>query len=300
MIRPPVNDPARQEPPGSGTGIGGSDATSTLLDEALEMSARYEPIDGHPGYYRHGASVAFRYRLRSGRQRWASAPTIRAAKRMREELSTDARRGQVAAPAPRFDRYAPAWLESYAGRTARGLRATTRASYGRQLERFAIPYFGAQALDRITPTDVREYAQAVAAQVKRQTGRDPARDTVRLALAPVKALLATARDDGIIPTNPAAGVRLIVPARNETQAERARAWSPVELAALVAELPEEWRLFAALLAETGLRFGEAAELRFADVDLGKRELLVERSYFRGRVSRRRRGTAAAACVSPRS
>src|SRR5262249_40300891 len=148
--------------------------------ETPEMSARYEPIDGHSGFYRHGNAVAFRYRLRSGRQRWASAPTLRAAKRHREELQTDARRGQVAGPTERFDVYARAWADSYDGRTSRGLRPTTRDGYRRQLERHAIPYFGKQRLGEITPTDVREYVRHVTAKIAKRTKKAPARDTVRL------------------------------------------------------------------------------------------------------------------------
>jgi hypothetical protein len=76
-------------------------------------------------------------------------------------LATDARRGRVGGPTERFDRYARVWIESYAGRTSRGLRTTTRASYARQLERYAIPYFGARRLDELTPADVRSFAQHV-------------------------------------------------------------------------------------------------------------------------------------------
>jgi len=94
---------------------------------------------------------------------------------------------------------------------------------------------------------------------------------------------AGARDDGAIPSNPAAGVRLNLPQLADI-AERAKAWAPAEFAALVSKLPEEWRLFAAFLAETGLRFGEAAELRWRDIDLGSGLVTVERSYFRGHVS----------------
>jgi integrase len=111
------------------------------------------------------------------------------------------------------------------------------------------------------------------------------RDRVRLALAPVRAMLATARDDGLIPTNPAAGIRVI--AYQETSeaasAKRAKAWTPDEFALLLGKLPPTERLFCAFLAETGLRIGEAVELRWRDLDLGTRRLRVERSFYRGRV-----------------
>jgi integrase len=208
---------------------------------------------------------------------------LRAAKRHREELQTDARRGQIAGPSERFDRYARAWVDSYAGRTSRGLREATRADYREQLERYAIPHFGKQRLDEITPTDVRDFIRVLAKRKSDKTKMPLARNTIRLALSPVKALLATARDDGLIPTNPAAGVRLVVSDASEPRA-KVGAWSPAELAGIVTKLPERWRLFACLLAETGLRIGEAVELRWVDLDLGARELRVERSYYRGHVN----------------
>ena len=52
---------------------------------------------------------------------------------------------------------------------------------------------------------------------------------------------------------------------------------------LIAELPPEWRLFYCFLAETGLRIGQAIELRWGDVDLGHKRLTVARQLYRGRV-----------------
>jgi integrase len=76
----------------------------------------------------------------------------------------------------------------------------------------------------------------------------------------------------------------MIVAEPQSQERRARAWAPQELAKLCAQLPEGWRLFAAFLAETGVRFGEAGELPWSDLNLGDCELRVERSYFRGHVS----------------
>jgi integrase len=41
--------------------------------------------------------------------------------------------------------------------------------------------------------------------------------------------------------------------------------------------------FYRFLADTGLRVGEAIELRWKDVDLGRRIVRVRRRYYRGRV-----------------
>jgi integrase len=63
-----------------------------------------------------------------------------------------------------------------------------------------------------------------------------------------------------------------------------------ELLAVLHELPEGWRLFFEFLAETGLRIGEAIEVRWRDfenldVEVGARWLRVQRRYYRGRVAR---------------
>jgi integrase len=283
----PDNGPATQQRPGPGTEGVSLDATPSvqpLPSPEDDVTRRHEPIVGHPGFYRHGNRVAFKYRLRSGRVRWGSAANLREAKRRRAELQTDARRGQITGPTERFDTYARAWIDSYPGRTSRGLRAATRDGYRIQLERFAIPFFGGMTLGAITPVDVREYTTHVASEIRKRTGRDPSRNTVRLALAPVKALLATARDDGLIPADPAARVRLLVPDSHTSDSERVKAWTPEELSRLVAELDGHARLLACFLVETGLRRGELLELRWSDVDLGHGTLTVNRTIYKGQVT----------------
>ncbi len=99
----------------------------------------------------------------------------------------------------------------------------------------------------------------------------------------MRTLLATAHEDGIIPTNPANGVRITRPAEVEQDDRRARALTGDELARLYAETPEAWRLFVRLLAETGLRISEAVALSWADVDLGRRRVMVRRRLYRGRM-----------------
>jgi integrase len=250
------------------------------------MSARYEAIDGHPGFYRRAGAVAFRYQTRRGRRKWATAPTIRAAKRRKAELETDARRGLLGdAGRLTFETYAPIWLAGYTGRTSGGIRASTVDDYRKRLEKHAYPFFGAMRLADVVPTDVRAFVAHVAAKKNPRTMKPLSRNSVRLALAPVRALLATARDDGLIPTNPAAGIRVI--AHHETgeaaSAKRAKAWTPDEFTLLVGKLPPTERLFCAFLAESGLRIGEAVELRWRDLDLGAHRLRVERSFYRGRV-----------------
>jgi len=75
------------------------------------------------------------------------------------------------------------------------------ADYKRALERHAYPVLGRMRLVDIEPRDVR----ALVATIERKR-LSP--NSVRIAIAPVKAMLATAVEDGAIRSNPAAGVRL--------------------------------------------------------------------------------------------
>jgi integrase len=185
-----------------------------------------------------------------------------------------------------FAEYATDWIATYTGRTSRGVGPETRADYRRALGLDdqgeptgdgAVAFLGRKRLAEIEPRDLRQYATHVAAKgVKR--------DTVRLALAPVKALLATAAEDGLIRANPAHGLRNLLPAHLAREGEEPiKALTEDELQRLLAELPPQWRPFFDFLSQTGLRIGEAIEVRAGDIDFGKRRLHVQRRYYRGRV-----------------
>jgi integrase len=244
------------------------------------MSAAMERIKGAPGYFSRGGRVVFSYRDECGKQRWGSARNLAEARRLKAQAITDVARGEHDPRAREtFGDYARRWVETYAGRTSRGLQPETREGYRRVLEAKAIPFLGRMKLTEIRPLDVKEYAASVAA-----TGCS--RDTIRLAVAPVRACLATAVEEGLLRSNPSAGLRLFVQERateTDEDAERVKALTPEQVAVLVEHTPERWRLFVTFLAETGLRVGEAIELRWRDVDLGALTVDVRRKVYRGRV-----------------
>jgi integrase len=255
------------------------------------MSARLERTR-YPGVYKRGGRYVYLYRDAGKRQRSGSAATLAEAKAKRSTELSKVAHGRWREPSKTtFADYAAEWVKTYAGRTSRGLRESTREDYARTLgidpstgEPFdpptrAVAFFGARRLSEIRPSDVKRYAAEVA-------GRGVSRDTVRLALAPVKALLATAVEDDLLDSNPAAGLRIAravgdVPEPEEE--EKAKALSEEEAARLVGEAAPEWRLLVAFLIETGLRPSEALALRWRDLDLGRRRVKVRRSVNRGRV-----------------
>jgi len=129
-------------------------------------------------------------------------------------------------------------------------------------------------LAAVQPADIKRFARHVA-------DRGVSASTVRLALAPVKAMLADAFEAGDIRTNPAAGVRLALNGTGAQEDKHAKALTEEEFGRLLAQIPEEWRLFFELLAQTGLRIGEAIALHFGDVDFDRRRVQVRHRYYRG-------------------
>jgi integrase len=178
-----------------------------------------------------------------------------------------------------FEDYARDWLTSYRGRTKRGrISDRTRKLYRRDVERWAIPFFAGSKLAEIEPPEVRAFVTHLEAAGLRAS-------TVRSVLAPVRAMLATAVEDGSLASNPAREIR--IGGDSDEQAEDAaeiRALTKAELRELFAEIPDEWRPFFELLTQTGLRISEAIGLQWRDVELGESpELHVRRQDCRGEV-----------------
>ncbi len=230
-----------------------------------------------PGIFRRGGRYDVSYRDPRGRQRWKAARTLREAKVLQAALRADVARGEFRALSRVvFADYAQEWVGTYQGRTSRGIRAATKADYERDLRRYAVPFFGGRRLSEIEPRDVKRLAHELI-----DAGLSTA--TVRRVLAPVRALLATALEEGLIRTNPALGVRLARPAGDPDDDGEVRALTEHELAALLAATPDEWRLLVRFLAHTGLRISELVALRWQDVDLGRGRVRVRRRDYRGSV-----------------
>jgi integrase len=241
------------------------------------MSGSFTPVEGHPGFVQRRGLIYFRFRDHRGRRRWGpGSETIEEAIARREEAKVDVRRGDYRQHSQEsFTSYARSWLDTYEGRTSRGITETTRDDYRRRIEQEAIPYFGKMRLSEIAPQDVKGYARKL-------ERRGLAPNTVRLAVAPVRALFATAVEEGLIPSNPAAGLRL-AQRRDPDHEERVKAMSEEQLRALLAAIPEAEALFFRVLAWSGLRIGEMVELRWSDVDLGERIVHVRRRFHDGRI-----------------
>ncbi len=100
--------------------------------------------------------------------------------------------------------------------------------------------------------------------------------------AALSAMFATAVDDGLLRSNPVAGVRIPADPSEEPVEEHAKALTRADLAILLAAIPEGWRLFFEFLAHTGLRIGEAVGLTWEHIDLGEHpHVEVREQFYRG-------------------
>lgn len=235
-----------------------------------------------PGVYRRGGSYVVRYR-HQGQERKRCVRTYDEARDLKATLSTDIRRGEYRElHGVTFAEYAAEWLDSYGGRTVGGLRESTRDGYRWSLQT-AAPYFESRTarLSDIEPRDVRAYV-AWRFDAKAQ-GRELSVGTVRKHLATLKVLFATAVEDGLLRYNPAAQARVTRPGPVKIERTQVRAMDPDQLAAVLDTLDPDWRPFFELLATTGLRIGEALELRWRDVDLGAKRLSIGRQVYHGEV-----------------
>lgn len=229
-----------------------------------------------PGVWKRGGRYVVVFRDSNGKQRKRFARTLAEARRLKSELGADVGRGEYRELSTvGFAEYSREWIANYTGRTRRGIGDGTKADYADALERYARPFFGRVRLAAIEPREVKRYATHLAAQ-----GLAPS--SVAKNVAPVRALLATALEEGLIRSNPAAGLR-IARASDDEQDERVKALTVEQVDTLLAEVPAELRLFLRFLFETGLRIGEAIEARFRDVDFGGQWLAVERQHTRGKV-----------------
>lgn len=226
----------------------------------------------YPGIYSRGSRYVVLWRHRGIQQQ----ETFRTLAEAREAQGRRRQAGEKRAyTRATFEDYALVWFDSYNGRTARGLAESTRGQYRRSIELYAMPFFARDRLADIEPPDVRRFVRSL-------EDRGQKAGSVRKNLAPLKALFATAVEDGAIRSNPTTSVRVgaqRVPVDDQPQA---KAMTREELQVVLAALPEEWRPFFRFLAQTGVRISEALGLTWGDVELGVcPQVHIRRQLYKG-------------------
>ncbi|WP_422389909.1 tyrosine-type recombinase/integrase [Arthrobacter sp. N1] len=149
------------------------------------------------------------------------------------------------------------------------LRASTAAAMRSDVRATILPYWGDRVLADITKDDVQRWV----------AGMGKAARTVDTIHGRLNNFLSWCVDQQRITVNPARGVNLPRGAKREHQF-----LTVAQVRALAEAIDGRYADLVWLLATTGMRMGEACELRWKDVDLRRRRLTVARAvvFVQGR------------------
>jgi integrase len=175
--------------------------------------------------------------------------------RLAEGRLGDPRRGKRT-----FRRYVEGeWLPNHV------MEATTREGYTYSIYRHILPWFGQMRMNQIMPSDVREWITHLA-----NSGVKPS--NMRALKCILSAVFTTALNDQVTFLHPCKGVKSpTVPPVTLTIV------TPEQFDALYQALPSAGaQLMVETAIESGLRWGELAELRPRDLNPGTRMLTVSR------------------------
>jgi integrase len=162
----------------------------------------------------------------------------------------------------RYSDWLDEWLSS---RERRGdLKASTLDNYRRYVECDIKPsQLGRLRLTDIRRTEIRRFIDSLVTAERGAT-------TIRRIVAVVQGSLTAALRDDLIATNPARGVRL-----PNVDAHEFEPWQPAQVGAFLDHTAtHRLGVLFELAVFTGLRRGELLGLRWADVELARRELTV--------------------------
>jgi integrase len=194
-----------------------------------------------------------RYRAPDGRERSRRFPTKREAQAHLDQVGVDRRAGVWRDP--RAGRIQLAEWAIQWGSTTVHLRASSRARDESYLRNHVLPRFGGMRLDAIGVLDVRRWVADLSA-----SGLAPA--TVHKAYQTLSKVLRGAVDAGLLAQTPCRRIEL-----PRIEHEEMRFLAPAEIAQLADAIDARYRALVLVASYCGLRIGELAGLRRAQVDL---------------------------------
>lgn len=165
----------------------------------------------------------------------------------------------------------------------RRLRPQSRLAYLADWDNHVVPYLGTKRVGSLTPADIRTWhadlTSALAARMAEVNwvstgGRRDGSAAAARAYRILRMVMNQAVEDGLQTANPCqikgAGTYK-KPVRPTLTVE--------EVEQLAGAVPQRYRALVLLLAWTGLRLGEATELRWRDVDLDGCSIRIERAVY---------------------
>ncbi len=189
--------------------------------------------------------------------------TKRDAERAADRLEKQAECGAVADRSRRkitFGNY----VDGFYWPAAQHLEPTTLAAYQSNLDRHFLPRFGRMRMANIVASEVQAWVNDASA-----AGLSP-RSVVKYHIF-LHAIFERAVIDCVIPVNPCR--HTVLP---KVVKKPKTAITPDQFEALLAEIPDEFRLMVLVAIETGMRWGELAALRPVDLDFGSYVITVQR------------------------
>jgi integrase len=187
-----------------------------------------------------------------------------------------------------FKDYAKQWLASYADLEC---KRSTAYSYAQLLRLHVTPRFGDRTLKQITRDDVKAFLGDLSKATKvvnEITVPRFSKNTLRLVVCVLRAVMNAAVEDGLIEVNPASKVGRFT--KSEKPTRQASAMSRAEAEKFLASAkelsPELYPLFLMAL-RAGLRKGELLAVKWGDVQFGscdddpQRFLFVQGNFVHG-------------------
>lgn len=167
-----------------------------------------------------------------------------------------------------------AYSERWLRQVGAVLAPNTARAYRQTLRLHILPALGRRRLSRLTRGAIKAFLAG-----RLQAGLS--RGTVKQIGAVLRSLLTAAVDDGLIESNPAAGVCRALRLGHSDNGD-IKAFDRDELAAFMGSAggSPHYLLFL-LMSRTGLRIGEALTLEWGDIDLERREARVSRGSDSG-------------------
>lgn len=137
------------------------------------------------------------------------------------------------------------------------LEPTTRELYALILRTRILPRFGMKAMTSVTPAEVRAFFRELEAK---KVGAATL-DKIRVVGSAMYATAINDDQEGIFPGNPFYGIKTPPAPRKHLNI-----MTRDEYALLLKVIPDRWKLLIRVLAETGIRWGEATGLKKYDLD----------------------------------
>jgi integrase len=189
--------------------------------------------------------------------------------RVRDEIRAELKSTAAARSRTRLHEYGPSWLVIRAA----SLKPSTIRKYKAGLVN-VLAAIGDLYVDSITPADITGYVQARVSVVGLKGG-----NTVLNELRMLRTMAKDSVAEGYATRDWCARVK--PPKVRHYTADRPNLLTPAQGRAVLEQIPERWRGLVMFMATTGLRWGEASALHWADVDLEVGEAFIRYGNDRG-------------------